>query len=164
MLLDLRHSPAHLLMSASVALAINGIGTIAAHAACIDVQTLTTSHHTVIYVWSPRMVGAVQEAQHAQEAAQDSGAVFVPVLDPRVSPEQAQAALERHPAAQRLLQATPMLCTADLPAQAFDHAPTLYVAAHGKLHPHRIIGIMPREAWREAITLRLAALVHDDVQ
>jgi hypothetical protein len=143
--------------AAYVVIALWGICSVgAAQAACADMQA---QQSTVIYVWSPRMVGAVLEAHHAQQAAQLSGASFVPVLDPRVDAAEAATALEHHPDARRALKPIlQTLCAGLLPEHALDHAPTMYVGAHGKLHPHRIIGIMPREAWRVAIAWRLQAL------
>lgn len=109
----------------------------------------------VLYFWSPRMVGSVTQVRQAQRASAALGASFVPLLDPRIDKTEAKAALKTLPSATPLLGDLTVPCLNSLPDHALDHAPVMYVTFHNKLHPHRIMGIMPEAAWREAIAQRI---------
>ncbi len=130
-------------------------------AECITLSQLGQgTEPQVIYLWSPRMVGSVIEAHHAAQAAKQNGAKFIALLDPRVDAAEARAALSTRRDMTTTLSATRTICEDVLPEHALDHAPTMYVMSHGKLHPHRIIGLMPQNEWRRAMQRRIKDLHH----
>jgi hypothetical protein len=152
----------HLIRIVPPCLAAFSLGLAApSHADCVKLSQLDQiAKPQVIYLWSPRMVSSVIEAHHAQQAALQSSARFIAALDPRVEIEEARAALMTQGNAAKVLSATHALCADSWPEHALDHAPTMYVMSQGKLHPHRIIGVMPRSAWAQAIQQRLKDLHH----
>jgi hypothetical protein len=115
---------------------------------------------TLIYVWSPRMVLSVTQAHLAQQAAQQLGLDFLPLLDSRISARERdqalQAAQRDHAASTKILQGSQTLCASDLTnADALRHFPTAFVLTARGTHRLPIVGAMPQPAWQIIITERL---------
>lgn len=127
-------------------------------------QLQRNSQAIVLYVWSPRMLLSAQHAQTVQRQAHELGMTWVALHDPRVGEAEITATRERLQrdglaASSQALRDSQPLCSGALESrEASRHFPTaLVMNAQGSLHPHPIVGAMPRSAWRESLRLRLAA-------
>jgi hypothetical protein len=113
----------------------------------------------LIYVWSPRMVLSLTQAHLAQQAAQQLGLDFLPLLDARISNherDQALLAAQRHHAlSAQILRGSEALCASALiDADALRHFPTAFVLSARGTHHLPIVGAMPLSAWRNSIKAR----------
>lgn len=94
----------------------------------------------IIYVWSPRMVYSVKEAEKVSSVARQNGFEMISVLSHLVSDEEVKSALK---VAKIESAATRKLASVDLFMRGGTlHYPSIFVFANGKIHPHRIIGVM----------------------
>ena len=123
---------------------------------------LKTSPHSLIYVWSPRMVLSVTQAHLAAEQASLLGMQFVPLVDGRISAAEWQSALKKaaelNPSSANdvaVLSGSDALCAANLiDNDAYLHFPTAFVTQNGQIHPQKLVGAMPAHFWRIGITVR----------
>jgi hypothetical protein len=130
---------------------------------CFDDEALnqlaqrSASTGTLLYVWSPRMVLSVSQANMAAQAAKTQGLDFFPLVDARVPRLEWQAALKRTSTTNaRLLRASQPLCAAQLMEQdALRHFPTSFVLTARGTHRFPIIGAMPAQAWQHSVAQRL---------
>jgi hypothetical protein len=113
----------------------------------------------VIMLLSPRMVYTLLEWTRMRRAAEALGFRVLSWKDPRVPEAEWQSAL-----------ASPVATTTDpeallaMPAQCdslwrgMNHSPMSFVLLGAHLHPWPVWGVMPEEAWSEALRFRLLAL------
>jgi hypothetical protein len=158
----------------------------AVNPSCFDDQRLqelqvNQPRGALIYIWSPRMVYSVQNAEIAARAATASGLDFVALHDIRISGEELiQARLTDHAVAaprldplQRRFElsadtdlATPpfvspltdsqALCSEQLiHRDALRHFPTAFVITRSAIAIHPIVGAMPVGGWASSIDQRL---------
>lgn len=114
---------------------------------CFSDQELRgLSGHTLVYVWSPRMMYSVTNMQTASEAAAAAGLSFVALHDARVPENELPA----------LAAASRALCSAHLiEREALRHFPSAFVVTSGGVHAYPIVGAMPLHAWVSSIDQRL---------
>ena len=128
--------------------------------------TAPADQAALLYVWSPRMVLAVQHAAAVRALARSLDLHWQPVHDPALAAEELQAALATQThgpqrANYHALKDSQALCNADLIGQqhALRHFPTAYVlyAHDGKVRiaGEAIVGAMPLAYWRLALQQRL---------
>jgi hypothetical protein len=130
---------------------------------CFDDDHLKQLEHAdsaaLVYVWSPRMLLSAQLAGEVRASAQALGLAWLPVVDARLSAEETAQALQalqtQHPTAAQALARSQPLCSAALERrEAYRHFPSAYVLRQGA-GAAPIVGAMPPEFWRRAITQRL---------
>jgi hypothetical protein len=113
----------------------------------------------VIMLLSPRMVYSLLEWSRMRQAAEALGYRVLSWKDPRVPEAEWRAALTS-PASTiadaDALHAMPAHCQSIW--RGANHSPMSFVLLGSHLHPWPIWGVMPDEAWREALRFRVHAL------
>jgi hypothetical protein len=102
--------------------------------------------HTLVYVWSPRMVYSVSNMQAASQAAAAAGLNFIALHDARVPESELPEAV----APSRALCASHLI-----EREALRHFPSAFVVTPRGIHAHPIVGAMPLSAWVSSIDQRL---------
>jgi hypothetical protein len=106
----------------------------------------------MIYLWSPRYVYSVKDFQIFRDAAAKKGMEFIAVLDPQVSVEEAQAAVEktnqemkptkRKMASLETFKGRKLASVELFMRDGMVHYPTVFVVKNGKMNPHGLPGIL----------------------
>lgn len=108
----------------------------------------------MIYTWSPKFIYSVEWYPQAEKMAHAMGFEFVPVVDPRVSKNEIEAAfkhmqkisndkrLERTFASWAKPKFHRNLSTDLYMRSGFNHFPVTYIYHHKKIHPRFITGVM----------------------
>jgi len=123
------------------------------------------SEPVLVMLLSPRMVYSLLDGARLRQTAEALGYQVLSWKDPRVPESEWRAAL-----------ASPASTTTDpdallaMPARCqslwrnVNHSPTSFVLLGSQIHPWPVWGVMPDEAWREALLFRLLALQRAQVQ
>lgn len=113
----------------------------------------------VVMLLSPRMVYTLLEWTRMRQAAEALGYRVLGWKDPRVPEAEWRAALASPSATTTdpdALLAMPAQC--DSLWRGMNHSPMGFVLSGAHLHPWPVWGVMPEEAWSEALRFRLLAL------
>ena len=126
---------------------------------CLVSPPTDASKPVVIMLLSPRMVYSLLEWARMRQTAEALGYRVLSWKDPRVPEAEWRAALGS-PAATttdpEALLAMPAQC--DSLWRGMNHSPMSFVLLESHLHPWAVWGVMPEEAWSEALRFRLLAL------
>ncbi|PKO30465.1 MAG: hypothetical protein CVU36_08595 [Betaproteobacteria bacterium HGW-Betaproteobacteria-9] len=127
--------------------------------ACFVRPPINFNKPVVIMLLSPRMVYTLLEWTRMRQAAEALGYRVLSWKDPRVPEAEWRAALGS-PAATttdpEALLAMPPQC--DSLWRGMNHSPMSFVLLESHLHPWAVWGVMPEEAWSEALRFRVLAL------
>lgn len=127
--------------------------------ACFVGTPTDASKPVVVILLSPRMVYSLLEWARMRQTAEALGYRVQSWKDPRVPEAEWRAALAS-PAARTTdpdaLLAMPAQC--DSLWRGMNHSPMSLVLLGSHLHPWPVWGVMPEEAWSEALRFRLLAL------
>ncbi|HAX19647.1 MAG TPA: hypothetical protein DCY64_05115 [Hydrogenophaga sp.] len=126
---------------------------------CFAGTSTDASKPVVVMLMSPRMVYSLLEWARMRQTAEALGYRVLSWKDPRVPEAEWRAALGS-PAATttdpEALLAMPAQC--DSLWRGMNHSPMSFVLLESHLHPWAVWGVMPEEAWSEALRFRLLAL------
>lgn len=126
---------------------------------CLVSPPTDASKPVVIMLLSPRMVYSLLEWSRMRQAAEAIGYRVLSWKDPRVPDEEWRAALASPASTLNdpyALHAMPARC--QWLWRGVNHLPMSFVSLGSQLHPWPVWGVMPDEAWREALQFRWLAL------
>jgi hypothetical protein len=126
-------------------------------------KLMSDKRTALIYVWSPRMVYSVTEFTRMRALAEKRKMEFVPVLDPLVDVSEARAAIKKAGIDFKIRSANNLrepssiamykrMNSVDLYMRnATLHFPTVFLVANGKMHSHRIVGVMTNDGMNASL-------------
>lgn len=121
-------------------------------------KLLSSGKKGMIYMWSPHMVYSVEQSENYAAVARKKKMEFTAVLDPMVPVAEAAAAMKTQKKAvvgsRRIASVSDLrkLNSIDLyMREATLHFPTVFVYKNGKIHPHRIIGVLTPQGLSNAV-------------
>lgn len=123
-------------------------------------QDLTKNKAAVFYLWSPKFSYSVTHYPYVQKYAHDMGIEFVPLLDSRVSTEEAKRALHKafEEFNKNTIKKNRFLASQENVVRSFvfdfylrfgfSHYPISFIAHNQKIHPRWITGVMTENGFK----------------